>query len=109
MSDIEQENVYENISNDIEQLNDLFSSTDANGDKITFSQHLQSAFKDIDINEDESINYSIRIIQKIFPDVEIGKHLKMKDTFRDLFNIHLEKKPMEKCNKKKQKETIGSK
>lgn len=107
MGDVEQENVYKNISKDMEELNELFSSRDTNGDKITFAQHIQNAFKEIDINEDESINYSIRIIEKVFPDIEIGKHLKMKDAFRDLFNIHLEKKPMETCNKKKQKENVG--
>lgn len=102
MTNMEQENVYNNISKDIEQLNEIFSSKDNDGNTINFSQHLQSAFKEIDINKDESINYSIRIIQKIFPDMEIGKNLRFSDRFGDLFNIHLEKKPFEECNKKKE-------
>lgn len=102
MSDMEQENVYNNIVKDIEQLYNLFTSIDKDGNRITFPWHLQNAFKEIDINNDESINYSIRIIEKIFPDVEIGKYLKMKDVFHDLFNIHLEQKPFEQYNKKKE-------
>jgi hypothetical protein len=98
-------NLYNDIADDLDTLMELFSSVDENGNKVSFSQHLKYAFENMNIDNDEPINFSIQIIERIFPGKKIGNILHWKKKFYDLFEIsYLKNKPLEECNKEKQEE-----
>lgn len=98
-------NLYNDITDDLNTLMELFSSVDENGNKVSFSQHLKYAFENMNIDNDEPINFSIQIIERIFPGKKIGNILHWKKKFYDLFEIsYLKNKSPEECNKENQEE-----
>jgi len=98
-------NLYKDIADDMDTLIELSSSVDENGNKVSFSQHLKYAFENMNIDDDDAINFSIRIIERIFPGKKIGNILHSKNKFLDLFEIsYLKNKSPEECNREKQEE-----
>ena len=98
-------NIIDEFSDDMSRLNIIFSSKDENGNIKTFPQHLIDAFSNIDIKSDEAVGYSMRIIQELFPEKEIGYFIQLNQKIKEaLFKFHVKQIPLDDCKKKENEE-----